>query len=160
MPTRLAKIALVASIGVLLLLVALDNVLDYGTNFDVVQHILAMDKMPPSPLQWRAITSPTLHHLSYWVIIATEFLSALLSLYGAWLLWGQRAAEVRVFNGAKQMAVAGLAIGLLLYLFGFMAIGEWFQMWRAGDYNMEQPAFRFIGSIALVMLFLAQPDVE
>ena len=41
-----------------------------------------------------------------------------------------------------------------------MAIGgEWFQMWRAGAYNMQEPAFRFIGSVGLVLLFINQRDL-
>lgn len=161
MMARIAKIALVASTGLLVLLVAINNVFDYETNFDVVKHILSMDMIPPSPLAWRAITSPALHHLCYGFIIVAEFVSALLTLYGAWLLWRARAEEATRFNAAKEIAVAGLAVGFSLYFFGFMAIGgEWFQMWRAGVYNMQEPAFRFIGSVGLVMIFLGQRDVD
>lgn len=159
MMTRLAKIAVAAACGALIALVALGNVLDYGANFDVVKHILSMDMIPPSPLTWRAITSPALHHLCYVFIIVTEAVSAGLTLYGTWLLWRARAADAAAFNGAKGVAIAGLSIGFLLYLFGFMAVGgEWFQMWRAGVYNMQEPAFRFIGSVGIAMLFINQRD--
>jgi predicted small integral membrane protein len=161
MMVRFAKIAVAAAAGVLILLVALDNVVDYGTNFDVVQHILSMDAIPPTPLVWRAITNPALHHLCYWFIILSEFVSAGLTLYGAWLLWRARADAATAFNHAKGPAIAGLAIGFLLYFFGFMAIGgEWFQMWRAGVYNMQEPAFRFIGSVGVAMIFIALADME
>ena len=54
--------------------------------------------------------------------------------------------------------IAGLALAVGLYLFGFMAVGgEWFQMWRSLP-DSEQAAFRFIGCAALVMLFLGQRD--
>jgi len=161
MTVRLAKIAVAFSAGLLILLVALDNVFDYGTNFDVVQHILSMDMIPPSPLKWRAITSPALHHLCYLFIIAAEFVSAAATLYGAALLWRARTASAGEFNAAKSLAVAGLTVGFLLYLLGFMAVGgEWFQMWRAGVYNMQEPAFRFIGSVGVAMIFIALADVE
>jgi len=161
MMIRFAKIGLAASAGVLIGLVAINNIFDYGTNFDVVQHILSMDMIPPGPLAWRAIKSPTLHHLGYWLIILAEFVSAVLTLYGSWLLWRARGVEASRFNAAKEMAIAGLAVGFLLYFFGFMAIGgEWFQMWRAGAYNMQEPAFRFIGSVGLVMIFLGQRDMD
>jgi predicted small integral membrane protein len=161
MMMRLAKIAVAAAAGVLILLVALNNLLDYGTNFDVVAHILSMDAIPPSPLTWRAISAPALHHLCYWFIILAEFASAGLTLHGAFVLWRAREAPAAAFHGAKGRAVAGLTIGFLLYFFGFMAIGgEWFQMWRAGFYNMQEPAFRFIGSIGVAMIFIALADVE
>lgn len=161
MTIRLAKIAIAFSTGILILLVALGNVFDYGANFDVVQHILSMDMIPPNPLKWRAITSPALHQIFYLFIIGTEFVSAALTLYGAWILWRARAGGAAAFNAAKSMAIAGLCVGFLLYLLGFMAVGgEWFQMWRAGVYNMQEPAFRFIGSVGIAMIFIALADVD
>jgi predicted small integral membrane protein len=160
MTIRISKILLVVAVGALILLVAVNNVLDYDTNYDVVSHVMSMDETPAdSAVAWRAITSPALHRLFYAVIITTEFAAAALSLFGAWKLWrAQREAAAR-FNAAKDVAIAGLALALGLYLFGFMAVGgEWFQMWRSATYNMQQPAFRFIGSVGLVLIFLAQRD--
>ncbi len=31
-------------------------------------------------------------------------------------------------------------------------------MWRAGVYNMQEPAFRFIGSVGLALVFIALPE--
>jgi predicted small integral membrane protein len=150
-----------ASSGALLLLVAINNILDYGVNYDVVQHILSMDAVPPTPLAWRAITSPELHRLLYALIIATEFAAALLSLYGAVSMWRARGMRAKAFNASKGLAIGGLALGFLLYHFGFMAIGgEWFQMWRAGVYNLQEPAFRFIGAVGLALIFVALADAE
>jgi predicted small integral membrane protein len=158
---RLAKIAVTTASGVLMLLVAADNVLDYGVNYDAVQHILSMDAVPPTPLGWRAISSPVLQRLLYDMIIVTEFAAALLSLYGAWRLWRARRESAKTFNAAKGAAVAGLATGFLLYDFGFLAIGgEWFQMWRAGVYNLQEPAFRFVGVEGLALIFLSLADAE
>jgi predicted small integral membrane protein len=158
---RLAKIAVTAASGVMMLLVAADNVLDYGVNYDAVQHILTMDAVPPTPLSWRAISSPVLQRLLYDMIIATEFAAALLSLYAAWRLWRARRESAKTFNAAKSAAVAGLATGFLLYDFGFLAIGgEWFQMWRAGGYNLQEPAFRFVGAEGLALIFLSLSDAE
>lgn len=160
MAIRISKILLVASIGALLLLVALDNVFDYYTNYEIVSHVMSMDEVPPdSAISWRAITSPALHKLLYGLIILTEFAAAALCLAGAGKLWRERRAEPMRFNAAKNIAVAGLALGVGLYLFGFLGVGgEWFQMWRSATYNMQQAAFRFIGSIGLVLLFVHQRD--
>jgi predicted small integral membrane protein len=158
---RIAKIAVAAAMGLVMLVVALGNVLDYGTNFDVVQHILSMDEVPVTPFKWRAITSPALHHVFYLLIIAVEFASAALSLYGAWILWGARTRSAGAFNAAKSLAIAGLALGFLLYSFGFMGVGgEWFQMWRAGVYNLQEPAFRFIGMLGLSLIFVSLVDID
>ena len=160
MMIRISKIFLVAAVGALILLVAINNVTDYDTNYDVVSHVMSMDEVPPgSPLAWRAITNPTLHRLLYGFIIATEFVAASLILVGGWKLWRMRGTEAPGFNAAKDVAIAGLALAVGLYLFGFMSIGgEWFQMWRSGTYNMQQAAFRFIGCAGLILIFLGQRD--
>ena len=156
---RYSKILLTAALGALILLVAINNVTDYDTNYQVVSHVMSMDQVPSgSPLEWRAVTSATPHRVLYAFIIAVEFAAGALILAGVWRLLLRRNAEAARFNAAKDVATAGLALAVGLYLFGFMAVGgEWFQMWRSGP-DMQQAAFRFIGCAALVMLFLGQRD--
>jgi len=156
---RYSKILLTAALGALILLVAINNVTDYATNYQFVSHVMSMDQVPAgSPLEWRAVTSVTLHRMFYAFIIAIEFSAAALVLAGVWRLLLRRKAEAARFNAAKDVAIVGLALAVGLYLFGFMAVGgEWFQMWRSLP-DAEQAAFRFIGCAALVMLFLGQRD--
>jgi len=159
---RGAKIFLVACVGVLALLIGVNNIFDYGTNFEVVRHIMSMDTIPGgSALSWRAITSPALHHLLYWFIIAVELAAGGLCLYGARRLWGALRADGQAFDAAKDMAVLGLVTAFSLYFLGFIAVGgEWFQMWRSQGFNEQEPAFRFIGCVGLVLIFLCQRDRE
>ena len=44
---RLAKIALVAAGGLFCLLVGYNNIVDYGSNYMFVQHVLSMDTTFP-----------------------------------------------------------------------------------------------------------------
>lgn len=159
---RYAKILLVACVGVLMLIVGLDNIFDFGANFAAVQHILSMDTIGAgSPFAWRAITSPSAHHAAYALIIATELGSAALCLAGALRLSRGRAEAGRDFQTAKSIAVLGLVAALALYFFGFLVVGgEWFQMWRSEDWNMQEAAFRFVGSIGVILLFVAQSDAD
>ena len=162
MIVRQAKILLVLLIGLFSLLVGVDNIVDYGTNYAFVQHVMSMDTVfPNSTLTWRAITSPALYHASYALIIAAELLTGVLCVFGAWRLWNARAYSAVEFNGAKDIAIAGLVCGFALWFFGFMAVGgEWFQMWQSQTWNGQEAAFRFIGCIGLVLIFLAQKDDE
>ena len=162
MLTRYSKVVLVTLIGLFSLLVGADNIIDYGTNYAFVQHVMSMDTVfPNSTLTWRAITSPTLHHVAYALIIAAELLAGLLCVLGAWRLWQVRLAPALRFTAAKDIAVAGLVTGFALWFFGFMVIGgEWFQMWQSQTWNGQEAAFRFIGCIGLVLVFLAQKDDE
>ena len=162
MIVRLAKILLVALVGLFSLLVGADNIVDYGTNYAFVQHVMSMDTVfPNSSLTWRAITSPALQHAAYAAIIAAEVLTGVLCLIGAWRLWNARAYFASEFNAAKDVAVAGLVLGFALWFFGFMVVGgEWFQMWQSQAWNGQEAAFRFIGGIGLILIFLTQKDDE
>ena len=157
---RTAKIVLVGAVGIFGLLTGIDNILDTSTNFEVVRHVMSMDALPAgNRFAGRAITSEALHHLVYWIIVVTELFYGSLCIFGALRLVGAQGAIS--FNSAKAPAVAGLAIGFALYFFGFLVVGgEWFQMWQAGQWNMQEPAFRFIGSIGLVLVFLCLPEAD
>jgi predicted small integral membrane protein len=162
MLVRAAKVLLVLLIGLFSLLVGFDNIIDYGTNYAFVQHVMSMDTVfPTSTLTWRAITSPALHHVAYALIIAAEILTGVLCVLGAWRLWQMREAPAVGFNAHKDMAIAGLVLGFALWFFGFMTVGgEWFQMWQSQTWNGQEAAFRFIGCIGLVLIFVAQKDDE
>ena len=81
MLVRAAKVLLVLLVGLFSLLVGADNVVDYGTNYAFVQHVMSMDTIfPNSTLTWCAITSPVLHHAAYALIIAAELLTGILCL--------------------------------------------------------------------------------
>lgn len=162
MLTRSVKIAFVAFVGVFGLLTGADNIIDYAANFEAVQHVLAMDTIHlPSPLTVRAITSPELQHIAYWIIIATELLYGALCLFGALRLCFALRSDESGFDAAKSLATLGLALGFALYFFGFLIIaGEWFQMWQSPQWNAQASAFRCLASIALVLIILHLPEMK
>jgi predicted small integral membrane protein len=159
---RVAKIAMVAAIAAFATLVASGNITDYGTNFEFVQHVLSMDSVfPSSTITYRAITSPTLHHAAYAVIIAAEALTAVLCWIGAVALLRRLRAPAGAFNRAKTLSIAGLTLGFLVWQLGFMTIGgEWFGMWQSAKWNGVPSAFRFAMVIVAVLIFVAMRDEE
>jgi predicted small integral membrane protein len=162
MPMRLSKIVLMATIALWLALVAFGNITDYGSNLVFVQHVLAMDSIfPDAGIHYRAIHAPLLQHAAYALIIATETLAAVLCGVGAWRLWRARRAAAVMFRKAGRLAVAGLTLGLLLWLGGFMAIGgEWFGMWMSTQWNGLASAFRFVVVLLVALVHLGQRDDE
>jgi predicted small integral membrane protein len=162
MIARLSKALLVLLTGLFSLLVGADNIIDYGTNYAFVEHVMAMDTVfPSSTLTWRAITSPALHHAAYALIIALELLTGGLCVAGAARLWRARELPAARFNAAKDLAIAGLVCGFALWFFGFLTVGgEWFQMWQSKTWNGQEAAFRLVASIGLVLIFLNQRDGE
>ena len=161
MVTRVAKLVLVWAVALYVTLVVFNNLTDYGSNFDFVSHVLAMDTtFPGNNGMWRAIDVPALHHAFYWLIIATETAIAVLCWLGGWRLLRSINDPVR-FNAAKGVAVAGLTMGIVLWFTGFMTVGgEWFLMWQSGTWNGVTAAFRLIAILGIVLLFVVLPDGE
>jgi len=159
---RLSKIVLVAAIALWLALVAFGNLTDYGSNLVFVQHVLAMDSIfPDAGIHYRAIHAPLLQHAAYALIIATETVATVLCGLGAWRMWRARRTAAAAFHRAKQLAMAGLMIGVLLWLGGFMAIGgEWFGMWMSTQWNGLASAFRFVVVLLAALLYLGQRDAD
>jgi predicted small integral membrane protein len=162
MPTRLSKILLTATIALWLALVAFGNITDYGSNLVFVRHVLAMDSIfPDAGIHYRAIHAPLLQHAAYVLIIAAETLAAVLCAAGAWRMWRARRAPAATFHRTGRLAVAGLAVGVLLWLGGFMAVGgEWFGMWMSTQWNGLASAFRFVVVLLAALVYLGQRDDE
>jgi predicted small integral membrane protein len=162
MPMRLSKILLTATIALWLALVAFGNITDYGSNLVFVQHVLAMDSIfPDAGIHYRAIHAPLLQHAAYVLIIATETLAAVLCGAGVWRMWRARRAPAATFRRAGRLAVAGLTVGVLLWLGGFMAVGgEWFGMWMSTQWNGLASAFRFVVVLLAALVYLGQRDDE
>jgi predicted small integral membrane protein len=157
---RLCKTALVASIAFFFTLVAFGNITDYVSNWQFVQHVLSMDTtFADSSLHWRAISNQTIQTAGYWLIIATEAVTAILLWAGAAGMFA--CVRSSRFGQAKTMAVVGLSLGLLLYLVGFIAVGgEWFAMWQSQIWNGEQKAFDFVAMIGLVLVVVLLPEAN
>lgn len=162
MATRISKTLLVASIGLLALVIVVNNLTDYDANFKYIQHVLSMDTVfPDSQLTWRAIASPLVQQLFYGAIIATEATITVLCLTGALQLLRAIGASGAIFNRAKATATYGLTLAFGFWFLGFMVVaGEWFTMWQSIEWNGQQPAFRFIGCVGFVLIYLSLVDED
>ena len=156
---RISKILFVLSAALFAALVSMNNILDYQINFAAVRHVMLMDSVfPGNNSMWRAVEAPWLHHLAYWLIIATEVAIALLGFWGASDLWRAR-RDAAQFNRRKTKAVLALTLGILLWFGGFLVVaGEWFLMWQSQDWNAQQPAFFFAASFLLILVVLVGED--
>ena len=159
---RLSKVALVAAVSLFLTIVAYNNLIDYGSNFEFVRHVLSMDStFSGNQLRGRALTAPWIHHTFYAGIIAWEWLGAISIGCGAWTLWRARKASSSDFARSKSFAVAALTGNMLLWFTAFLTVGgEWFVMWQSQVWNGQTAAFRMFACIGLILLFLKTPDSE
>src|SRR4051794_8086304 len=142
---RLSKLIMVAGLALFALVVALDNVADYGSNEAFVRHVLAMDTtFPQNALRWRAITDPALQTAGYWLIIAAEALTGVLLGVAALVMAVRLRAPKSEFRAAASWMAAGAAMAFTLWFVGFMVVGgEWFLMWQSSTWNGQEAAFRF-----------------
>src|SRR4029078_2322463 len=142
---RYAKIAMSLALAAFCLLVAFDNLTDYGTNYLFVQHVLSMDPtFPGNALMYRSITNPLLWRIAYALIIAAEGATGILFLAGAIRLIQVRNASGAVFNQAKALVVAGATLAFLVWFFGFMVVaGEWVAMWQSESLDGQEGGLRF-----------------
>lgn len=154
---------LVAMNALYIALAAFGNITDYDTNEPFVEHVLRMDTTNfgaepgenlDDDVMWRSVEHDLLHDLSYIAIIAWETLTAMV-LLGSLVLWiRDRAAGYR---RARALSSIGLAMMVLLFFGGFIAIGgEWFQMWKSDAWNGLEPAFRnsVLAILALIVMHL------
>jgi predicted small integral membrane protein len=160
MTLRACKAALVAAIALWFTLVAYNNVVDYPTNFEFVQHVLSMDTVPANNrLADRALVAPEVHHATYAAIIGWEMLTALVCWWGAINCFRSVRGTGEQFRRARKPAVVGLTLGLLLFLVGFLTVAaEWFAMWQSPQWNGQAAAFRMFAVIGLVLVFLTSSD--
>lgn len=162
MPLRISKVILVFSVALFYTIVVFNNITDYGSNYQFVQHVLSMDTtFPGNRGMWRAIHSPLIYQAFYASIIAWEAITAFLCWRGGIVLAQNLGKAAEVFNSAKRTAVIALTVGMLLWFVAFLTIGgEWFLMWQSKIWNGQEAAFRMFTVIGIVLVFLTMTDRE
>ncbi len=159
---RLSKVVLVFAVALYYSLVIFNNVSDYDSNYQFVRHVLMMDTaFPGNHGMWRAVNSTALHTAFYIAIIGWETLTMILCAWGGVRLARSLKRSAGEFHQAKRVAIAGLALGLAMWLVAFLRVGgEWFLMWQSKTWNGQEAAFRMFTVLGIVLLLVAQPDAE
>jgi predicted small integral membrane protein len=162
MTIRVAKTLLVAGVAVFYTLVIFNNLTDFNSNYQFVQHVLSMDTtFPGNNGMWRAMPSPTWHLAFYLSIIAWEIATAILLWWGCARLFVALRLTAVEFNGAKQVPVMALTVSSLMWLVAFLSVGgEWFLMWQSPNWNGQEAAFRNFVVVGMVLLILLQTDTD
>ena len=157
---RAAKIALVFAVAMYYSLVVFNNLTDYDSNLEFVRHTLTMNTtFPGNHGMWRAINAPAEHTAFYLAIIAWEALTMLLCWWGAARMLRECNASAAEFDRAKNVAIAGLTLSLLMWLVAFLSVGgEWFLMWQSKVANGQATAFSMFTVVGIVLLIVAQRE--
>jgi len=114
--SRVSKGMIASAIGFMCLLVSIDNIIDFNSNYQFVQHVLSMDTMKPyfsgGPLLDRAITNPQFHLIAYWLIIIGEGLSGILAVSGGLLMLFSITNGTKFLKG-KTLYILGATIAIM-----------------------------------------------
>ena len=153
---RIAQTISVFAIGFMALLIVIGNTTDYYTNYFFVAHVMKMDTIfPDSTILYRSISSTLLFHAAYIFIIILEATMAFCCLKGSWVLFKNLKSDAPTFHAAKNWAVAGLIIGIIIWFLGFEVVGgEWFAMWQSKIWNGLGSAERIVSFIVLILISL------
>ncbi|WP_460147877.1 DUF2165 family protein [Pseudomonas sp. S2_A02] len=154
---RISKILLMAYISFFGLLVMYSNFTDYATNYEYVGHVLSMDTANNSEkTDYRAITSPMLHHRIYWLIITLEVTYTVYCLMGTYHLYRKLNASAKEFHEAKKFSIIGLMIGLFIYYVCLQVIGvEWFNMDKSQAWNAKDWARHIVDFMLPLLMYVA-----
>lgn len=157
---RATKILALATTAFIHALIVLNNIFDFQSNYVFTQHVLSMDTtFQPSSLGWRAITSPGIQRVFYFIIIGWEALIAVFCAIGTVKCARRIKLGTVEFNEAKSWAFLGLALGIGLWMFAFLTIaGEWFVMWQSTIWNGQAPALRMFILVGVTLILLAQSE--
>lgn len=157
---RLTKIALVFSVALLLFLIVLNNITDYGSNLLFVENVLGMTTVfEGNQLMWRSIDSPLVHTIFYATIILWEGAAMVFCFIGGYKLLSRLKAPQAVFAEGKSLAIAGLVLSMLQWFVAFITIGgEWFTMWQSEIWNGQDAAFRMFACFGIILIFVYLPE--
>ena len=158
---RLIKIAMVASVSLFCLMYALQNIWNLDAANWFVSYTTGMEGHDKYPNHFGpAVTTPALHSIMLWIIIALEITAGLLAAKGAFDLFKARNGSADEFNGAKTYAIAGCGVGILVWFGLFSAIaGAYFQIWQteAGGGALAN-ASMFSVQLGVIWLLVSQKD--
>lgn len=158
---RLAKILLVVVVAFWGYVGAMGNLLDWNQALGAVSAVTSMSGFEGGNEDWRATTSTAVSWMGALFIVLSKVTVGVCCSIGAWRMWLAREDDAATFFAAKQIALVGCTVGIVMLYGGFMIIAEsWFELWRdIGPIRMAlTDAFRYAAMIAFVAIFVSLPE--
>lgn len=159
LPVRVAKIVLVFAVAFYGAL-GIFNFIGWERTMDVVTMITSMSLVPEGRMMPWATDSSVVAFLGLLFIGGGKLVGGTLCAVGGWHMWTTRHGSSDEFNASKTWAVLGCAALLVMFFGGFMYLAANFfggfrtEMGR----NSADWAFELGTSVALILLFVNQPD--
>jgi predicted small integral membrane protein len=158
---RTTKVILVLVVALWGFTGAFGNLNDWNGTLAAVSATTSMTTFDAVPASWRATSSPVIVWLGALFILLSKVTGAVFCTIGALRMWGARASDTLQFQAAKQAALVGCAIMVIMLFGGFIVIAEtWFELWRSDPLREAAlgSAFRYAGLILLIALLVTGKD--
>jgi len=158
---RLMKVSLVLTVSLWGLVGAILNITDWEGTVGAVGAATSMVTFDGGPESWQATSNPIVIWLGALFITLSKLTVFVLCLMGAVTMWQARELSAASFANAKEFALVGCALAVVMLFGGFIAIAEsWFELWRSDAMRgpVLESAFRYGGMIALIGLFVGMKD--
>lgn len=158
---RIARILLVLTVVAWGYVGALMNLLDWTGTLVAVEAATAMVTFEGGAEAWQATAHPLVIWAGALFIMLSKVVAASLCLVGAARMWQARGARPEVFNAAKEWALAGCAVAVIMLFGGFIVVAEsFFELWRSDVLRgpVLDSAFRYAACIALIALMVGADD--
>ena len=139
---------------------ALGNVLHWDETLGSVEAVTSMVTFEGGAESWQATSNPLVLWLGALFIMLSKLSAGVLCMMGAGRMWQSRNANMSDFSAAKNIALAGCGIAVIMLFGGFIVIAEsWFELWRSEAMGaVLSAALRYGSMIALIAIFVAAPD--
>ena len=157
---KIIKILLVLSVAAFGLIGAIWNVIDWPGTVGAVTATTTMTTWEGGGGAWQATDNAAVVYLGAVGIPLLKVLFGLLCLAGAIRMAAARGNDAS-FERAKELALAGCGLAILLLFGGWIVIAEsWFELWRSDAMRSAglESAFRYAGCIGLIALFVAMRE--
>ena len=158
---RIIKILLVASVALWAFLGAFFNFYDWAGTTGAVEATTSMTTLVGGEPDWRATTNPAVVLTGALLIPILKILAGCLCALGAVRMFAARKGDGPAFAAAKNAAIAGCGIAMLMLFGGWIVIADtWFELWRSDllrDVALGS-AFRYGAMITLIALFVGMKE--
>ena len=158
---RILKVVLVLTVCLWGYVGALFNIIDWSGTLGSVSAATSMATFEGGADAWQATSSPLVIWIGALFIMLSKLAAGILCTIGALKMWQARGSDATAFNAAKEFALAGCAVAMIMLFGGFVVVAEtWFELWRSDVMlgPVLESAFRYGGMITLIALFVATRD--
>ena len=156
---RIIKIILIVLVGLWGLIGGLGNLALTDSGFTATAEVVGAAGRS-GVADWQRIENPLLIWAAWALLPIGKLATAALCFFGAWRMCLSRHSPADQFNAAKAFGLLGCGIAIAMMFGVFMVAADtYFKIWQAELGSRVMPiAFRYVGSIGIIALFVNQPD--